>query len=230
MAYADDGDIVERSVAEAKETYSSLVDGAKQMGLQVNEKKTKVLVSTTSRRMHSLEQNLTIGGHNLEIVRDFVYLGSSINTQNRVTDEIKRRIILANRCYYGLYKHLRNDNLTRTTKISLYKTLILPILTYASETWATSRIDELLLLGFERKVLRAIFGGVCEDGIWRKRYNHELDSLYERTDSKRVVTLIKVGRLRWAGHVARYEDSSARKRTLSDEPVGRRRPERLRLR
>lgn len=75
MAYADDVDIVARSVIDAREAYSNLVDAAKRMGLQVKENKTLILVSTTShRRVHNLGQNLTIEDHNLEVVHDFMYL------------------------------------------------------------------------------------------------------------------------------------------------------------
>jgi hypothetical protein len=39
-----------------------------------------------------------------------------------------------------------------------------------------------------------------EDGSWRELHNGELHSLYS---SPNIVRLIKSGRMRWAGHVAR---------------------------
>jgi hypothetical protein len=54
---------------------------------------------------------------------------------------------------------------------------------------------------FLRTVLRRIFGPKREeDGSWRKLHNDELHSLYS---SPNIVRVIKLRRLRWAGHVAR---------------------------
>ena len=38
----------------------------------------------------------------------FIYLGSAVTTKNDVSLEIKRRITLVNRCYYGLNGQLSN--------------------------------------------------------------------------------------------------------------------------
>ena len=48
-------------------------------------------------------------------------------TKNDVSLEIKRGITLANRCYYGLNGQLSNRDLSRTTKLILYKTVILRV-------------------------------------------------------------------------------------------------------
>jgi hypothetical protein len=49
---------------------------------------------------------------------------------------------------------------------------------------------------FERKILRRIYGPVCEEATWRSRYNEELYRLYDETD---LVTSIRIARLRRAG-------------------------------
>jgi len=68
------------------------------------------------------------------------------------------------------------------------------------ETWVLSKVDGLRLGVFERKILRRIFGPICEEAVWRSRYIEELRvyCLYGETD---LVTAIKITRLRWAGHV-----------------------------
>jgi len=67
---------------------------------------------------------------------------------------------------------------------------------FGTETWVLSKVDELRLGVFERKILRRIYGPICEVAVWRSRYNEEL--LYDETD---LATTIKITRLRWAGHV-----------------------------
>ena len=64
----------------------------------------------------------------------------------------------------------------------MYKVLVQPVLIYASETWPLMKCDEKQLCIFERRILRSIFGPVEENGVWRKRYNHELYSLFKEPD------------------------------------------------
>jgi hypothetical protein len=45
---------------------------------------------------------------------------------------------------------------------------------------------------------RRIFCLMCEGGQWQKRYNRELEELYNEPN---IVNVIKSSRLRWAGHV-----------------------------
>jgi len=54
---------------------------------------------------------------------------------------------------------------SKNTKILMYKVLIRPVLTYASETWTLSKINEWRLGLFERRVLRCIFGAKQMNGI-----------------------------------------------------------------
>jgi len=51
-------------------------------------------------------------------------------------------------------------------------------------------------------VLRRIFGPKRDEvkGEWRKLHNEELNDLYS---SPNIFRVIKYGRMRWAGHVAR---------------------------
>ena len=69
---------------------------------------------------------------------------------------------------------------------------------YGAETWVLSKADELRLGVFGRKILRRIYGPICEGAAWRWRYNEELYRLYDETD---LVTTVRITRLRWAGHI-----------------------------
>jgi hypothetical protein len=56
------------------------------------------------------------------------------------------------------------------------------------------------LLVFERKVLRTICDPKIENGVYRRRYNHELDREF---DSPNALNVTKTSRLRYAGHMIR---------------------------
>jgi len=68
-------------------------------------------------------------------------------------------------------------------------------------------------------LLRRIYGPICEEAVWRSRYNEELYRLYDEAD---LVTTIKISRLRWAGHVMRMQDNLPCKKITLDKPEGRR--------
>jgi hypothetical protein len=91
------------------------------------------------------------------------------------------------------------------------------MLTYGLEMWTLSRSDEAMLGCFERKILRSIFGATQESGMWRRRYSFELCRLYKEPD---VVKTIKIGRLRWIGHVMRMDVDDPVRKTLLEKPVG----------
>ena len=145
----------------------------------------------------AIEPIITMGSYNIEVVKNFVYLGSEVTSNNDVSAEINRRIILASRCLGGLRKLMRSKFLSYKTKIQLYHHLIQPVLLYWAESWNIKTSDENILLVFERKILRLIYGPICNNGEWRILYNHELSQRYQHAD---VVQKIRANRLRWTGH------------------------------
>jgi hypothetical protein len=69
-------------------------------------------------------------------------------------------------------------------------------------------------------VLRKVYGPKRkEDGSWRKLHNDELHNLYS---SPKIFRVIKSGRMRWAGHVARMGEGRGVYRVLVGRPEGKR--------
>jgi hypothetical protein len=142
---------------------------------------------------------------------------------NDVSLEIQRRIQTANRCFFGLRKHLRSSHLSRQTKFTVHKTLIRPVLLYGSETWVLTKKDENQLLVFERKVLQKICGPKIENGVYRRRYNHELDKEFNCPNALNVT---KTSKLRYAGRMIRRPEDLPQLALFRAKPNGRRNQER----
>jgi len=220
IGYADDINIMGRTKRAISEAYGELKERAKEVGLIINVEKTKAMVQ--SRRLGK-GRTLTIEDHKTEVVRRFKYLGTVINDVNDEMEEIRARILAANKAYSSLQTIFRSKQIHRNNKIRLYRALIKPILCYGSVTWTLTQMSEQMLNTFERKILRRIYGPTHERGCWRPRWNNELYSLYKEPN---IVEDIKIRRLEWAGHIIRMEEERISKKVLNrnlhtTRPVGR---------
>ncbi|XP_076035737.1 uncharacterized protein LOC143021856 [Oratosquilla oratoria] len=129
------------------------------MGLQMNNAKTELM------RMEkdvNREEQLEIDSIRYGVCRRVKYLGSIVDDDNDMETEIKSRIASADRCFYGLQKVLGRANISKKTKLKIYKTNIKPVLLYGCETWSLTKGMEHSLSVFENKVLRKIFGPVYD--------------------------------------------------------------------
>ena len=111
---------------------------------------------TTSGVVPRMGSQITTYSYNLDVVKEFIYLGTTININNDVWLEIKHSTV-ANRCYFGLNRQLSSRDLSRATKLTLYKALILPVLFYGAEAWTLSSADAAVLGVFERKCCARFF-------------------------------------------------------------------------
>jgi sorting nexin-29 len=116
LAYADDIDIIARSRKALKEAFLSLERAAKEMGLRINEEKTKYLTTGVNKNQ---PKYFKIEKFKFEMVQNFTYLGSLIDANNDIAGEIKKRILLANKGFYGLKRQFRSQFLSIKNKIKL---------------------------------------------------------------------------------------------------------------
>ncbi|KAI8515664.1 hypothetical protein Bbelb_064770 [Branchiostoma belcheri] len=131
----------------------------------------------------------------VEKVPEFVFLGSVVPG---TTSDIKRRIALAASAFGRLRKTVWNRrDISKNLKVRLFQALILPIATYACETWTLKKSDELLLLSFEMRCLRVILCITLRDRIPNAEIRSRLGAEQTITDR------IRTRRLRWFGHVMR---------------------------
>jgi hypothetical protein len=109
--------------------------------------------------------------------------------------EIERKMNSGYAAYHSV-KDLSSSRLqSKSEKIIMYKTIILPVVLYGCETWPLTLREEHRLRVFENRVLRRIFGPKMDDvtGGWRKLHNEELRNSYTTPS---VIRTIKSRRLR----------------------------------
>jgi hypothetical protein len=82
----------------------------------------------------------------------FRYLRRTVTKQNLIQEEIKRRLNTGNACYHSVHNLLSSLLLSKTVKIKINKTIILPVVLHVWETLALK--DESRLREFEKRVLK----------------------------------------------------------------------------
>ena len=122
-----------------------------------------------------------------------------------------------NQQWHHLVQNLLSSSLlSKSIKIKIYKTMILPVVLYGYETWSLALREERRL-----RVLRRMFGPKREEVTrqWRKLHNVELNDLYF---SPNIFRVIKSRRMRLAEHVACMGEWRGVYRVLVGKPEGRR--------
>ena len=80
-----------------------------------------------------------IDGKAMEIVTDFIFLGSKITADGDCSHEIKRHLLLGRKSMTNLDSIFKSRDIALTTKVCLVKAMVFPVVIY--ETSRQSRFD-----------------------------------------------------------------------------------------
>jgi hypothetical protein len=139
-----------------------LIDASKEVGLEI--KKTKYILLS---RNAGQNRDIKIANILYENVSQFKYLGTTVRNQNLIQEEIKRILNSGNAFYHLIQNVLCSCLLSKNVEIRIYKTIILPVVLYGSETLSLALREEHRPRVFENRVQR-IFGSRRDVlGGWR---------------------------------------------------------------
>ena len=101
-------------------------------------------------------------GEKVEIVTDFLILGSKITADGESSYEIRRHVLLGRKMMTNLDSALKSRHITLPTKVHIVKAMVFPVVRYSFESWTVKkaecqRIDAFKLWCWRRllKVLKA---------------------------------------------------------------------------
>ena len=77
----------------------------------------------------------------VEIVRDFIFLGSKITADGDCSHEIKRRLLLRRKVMTNLDSIFKSRDITLPTKVFLVKAIVFPVVMYGCESWTTKKAE-----------------------------------------------------------------------------------------
>ena len=131
-------------MAESEEELKSL--------LKVKEESEKVGLKLNIQKMIMASGPITsweIDGETVEIVSDFIFLGSKITADGDCSHEIKRHLLLGRRVMTNLDSVFKNRDITLPTKVRLVKGIFFPVVMYGCESWTVKKAELQRIDAFE---------------------------------------------------------------------------------
>ena len=77
---------------------------------------------------------MQIAGGKVEIVTDFIFLGSKITPDGDCSHEIKRCLLLGRKAITNLESILKSRDITLPTKVHIVKAMVFPVVMYRCES------------------------------------------------------------------------------------------------
>ena len=77
----------------------------------------------------------------MEIVTEFIFLGSRITAQSDCSHEIKRCLLLGRKTRTNLDSMLKNKDITLPKKIHLVKAMVFPVVMYGCESLTIKKAE-----------------------------------------------------------------------------------------
>ena len=133
-------------MAESEEELKSLLMKVKEKnekaGLQLNFQKMNIMVS-------GLTISWQIDGETMEMVTDFIFLGSKITADGDCSHEIKRCLLLGRKAMTNLDSILKSRDITLLTKVHIVKAMPFPLVMYGCEIWTIKKAECQKIAAFE---------------------------------------------------------------------------------
>ena len=115
----------------------------KSLLMKVKEESEKLAENSTFRKRRSWRPitSWETDGGTVEMVRDFIFLGSKITADGDCSHEIKRCLLLGRKAVTNLDSILKSRDITLPTKVRLVKALVFPVVMYGCESWTIKKAE-----------------------------------------------------------------------------------------
>ena len=194
LRFADDIVLISNNANELQNMLTELDTESRKLGLKINMRKTKVMFNS-----QIPISDIRLEGQVVDAVEEYTYLGQQVTMAGERTGEIKRRLA-AGWGAFAKYNDLMRSKLPVCLKRKVYRQCIEPTMTYGCQTWAMTKRMQERLRTTQRSMERAIIGVTRRDrktNAWVRQQSGVED----------ILAVVKRQKWRWAGHIARMEDS-----------------------
>lgn len=193
LRYADDAVLMAYKRRIMQRMIDRLNITCKEYGMEINVKKTKVMVINAQGR---IKGTLRLDGVELERVTRFKYLGSWITEDARCEVDLRARVEMARSAFWQ-NKEIMRRNIRFRTKMKILNTYVFSILNYGCESWTWNKAMQKKVDAFEmwcyRRMLRISWKDKVTNVEVLRRVNTCLHFMMD----------MKKRKMKYAGHVLR---------------------------
>ena len=133
LGYADDTTLMAESEEKLKSLLMKVKEKSEKVGLKLNIQKTKIMASSPITSW--------VDGETMEIVRDFISLGSKITADGDCSYEIKRHLLLGRKVMTNLDSILKSRDITLPTNVHLVKAMVFPVVMHGCESCTVKKAE-----------------------------------------------------------------------------------------
>ena len=77
----------------------------------------------------------------MEVVTDFLFLGSKITMDGDCSHEVRRCLLLGRKAVTSLDSVLESRDITLLTKVCIVKAMVFPVVMYGCESWTVKKAE-----------------------------------------------------------------------------------------
>jgi len=194
LRYADDIVLVASSAEELQELVSRVYGAAKDAGMRINVRKTKVMKVCEN----APPITVTVNADTISEVSSLKYLGARFNAEALCDEEIKTRLALAREQMGKLDPLWRSRAISPPLKARLIQSLVWPILTYGAEAWTLSKDLRCTIEAFEMQCYRKSMKISYMEHVTNEVVLEQADQ------NRKLLAMVKTRKLKYFGHISRH--------------------------
>ncbi|TWW56284.1 R2DM Retrovirus-related Pol polyprotein from type II retrotransposable element [Takifugu flavidus] len=220
LLFADDVVLLAPSARDLQLSLDRFAAACEAAGMRISTSKSEAMVLDRKK----VECLLRVKEEILPQVEEFKYLGVLFTSGGRMEREIDRRIGVASTVMRTLHRSVVvKRELSRKAKLSIYRSIFVPTLTYGHELWVMTERTRSRVQAAEMSFLRRVAGLSLRDRVRSSAIREELgvESLLLRVERSQMG---------WLGHLVRMPPGRLPGEVFRACPSGRRPPGRPRTR
>jgi len=210
--YADDTVVLAGSPIKLQQLMDEIVQRSEAFGLSLNTAKTKTMVFSK----HPVTLTLRVSDENIEQVSSIKYLGTILNDNGNINQEIRSKIEQARRSFLDMKNVFTRKELNLDLRVRMLRCYIFSMLLYGCESWTLSPETERKITSFEMYLYRRIL-----KIPWILKITNE-EVLRRMGKQTELLSTLKKRKIEYLGHIIRGEKYEILRIIMEGKIEGRR--------
>uniref|UniRef100_A0A8D0CHB3 Reverse transcriptase domain-containing protein n=1 Tax=Scleropages formosus TaxID=113540 RepID=A0A8D0CHB3_SCLFO len=191
LLFADDVVLLASSSQDLQRALGRFAAECEAAGMRISTSKSEAMVLSRKK----VDCSLRVRGELLPQVEEFKYLGVLFTSEGKMERQVDRRIGAASAVMRSLYRSVVvKRELSRKAKLSIYRSIYVPTLTYGHELWIMTERMRSRIQAAEMSFLRRVAGRTLRDRVRSSVTREELGV-------EPLLLRIERSQLRWLGHL-----------------------------